>query len=398
MEVIAWRVDMIPLNITSDSSDGYTVLSNRFIDQYMRDANDAQIKVYLYLLRMFSANLPTDIAEIADKFNHTEKDIIRALTYWEKLSLLSIDYDSRHNITGIRLCNPAMPDTADTAEVFSSTTVTPVAAAAPAAAVMPSTEAAPALELVPDKPKPVFLDYATEKNSYTLENIAAFQENPESRQLLFAAQQYIKRTISGPEIKTLLFIYDRLGFSLDLTDYLLQYCIEQGQKSFRIIEQTAIRWYEAGIVNIKQAKSFQQAQRFSVDQNTSIEIMRLLGKQGLPAKKEQEYINRWIGECAYPMELIEEACNRTVMKTDTNRFSYANSILESWRNDNIRSLKELDSAEAARRSKINTARQSAYTAPKKSSGSFCNIEQHDYDFAELEAVALEKVKKALTGN
>lgn len=395
MEVIAWRVNMIPLNITSDSSDGYTVLSNRFIDQYMRDANDAQIKVYLYLLRMFSANLPTDIAEIADKFNHTEKDIIRALTYWEKLCLLSIDYDSRRNITGIRLCNPAMPDTA---EVFSSTTVTPAAAAAPSAAVMPSTEASPALELVPDKPKPVFLDYATEKNSYTLEDIAAFQENPESRQLLFAAQQYIKRTISGPEIKTLLFIYDRLGFALDLTDYLLQYCIGQGQKSFRIIEQTAIRWYEAGIVNIKQAKSFQQAQRFSVDQNTSIEIMRLLGKQGLPAKKEQEYINRWIVECAYSMELIEEACNRTVMKTDTNRFSYANSILESWRNESIRSLKELNAAEAARKSKTNTVRQSAYTALKKPSGSFCNIEQHDYDFAELEAVALEKVKKALTGN
>lgn len=370
MEVIAWRVNMIPLNITSDSTEGYTVLSNRFIDQYMKDANDAQIKVYLYLLRMVSANLPTDIAEIADKFNHTEKDIIRALTYWEKLRLLSIDYDSRHNITGIRLCSPAMPSAA----------------------------ASPALELVPDKPKPVFPDYAAEKNSYTLEDIAAFQENPESRQLLFAAQQYTGRTISGPEIKTLLFIYDRLGFALDLTDYLLQYCIGQGQKSFRIIEQTAIRWYEAGVINIKQAKSFQQAQRFAVDQNTSIEIMKLLGKQGLPAKKEQEYIIHWLSECAYPMELIEEACNRTVIKTDTNRFSYANSILESWRNENIRSLKELNAAEAARKSKINTARQSAYTPPKKSSGSFCNIEQHDYDFAELEAIALEKAKKALTGN
>ena len=359
---------MIPLNITSDSTDGYTVLSNRFIDQYMKDANDAQIKVYLYLLRMVSANLPTDITEIADKFNHTEKDIIRALAYWEKLHLLSIDYDCRQNITGIRLCNSSLTEAA---------------------------AASPVLEIVPDKPKSVPLDYAAEKNAYTLEDIAAFQENPESRQLLFAAQQYTKRTISGPEIKTLLFIYDRLGFALDLTDYLLQYCIGQGQKNFRAIEQTAIRWYEAGIVNIKQAKSFQQAQRSAVSQNTSIEIMKLLGKQGLPAKKEQEYINRWIGECAYPMELIEEACNRTVMKTDTNRFSYANSILESWQNDNIRSLKELNSAEAARKSKINTARQSAYAAPKKPSGSFCNIEQHDYDFAELEAAAL---KKALTGN
>lgn len=383
MEVIAWRVNMIPLNITSDSTDGYTVLSNRFIDQYMKDANDAQIKVYLYLLRMVSANLPTDITEIADKFNHTEKDIIRALVYWEKLHLLSIDYDCRQNITGIRLCNSSLTE--------------PAAAPAPSLKIVNADNNVSDIGIGIDQPKSVPMDYATEKNAYTLDEIAAFQENPESRQLLFAAQQYTKRTLSGPEIKTLLFIYDRLGFALDLTDYLLQYCIGQGQKSFRAIEQTAIRWYEAGIVNIKQAKSFQQAQR-SADQKTSIEIMKLLGKQGLPAKKEQEYINRWIGEYAYPMELIEEACNRTVMKTDTNRFSYANSILESWQNDNIRSLKELNAAETARKSKINTARQSAYAATKKPSGSFCNIEQHDYDFAELEAVALEKVKKALTGN
>lgn len=387
---------MIPLNITSDSTDGYTVLSNRFIDQYMKDANDAQIKVYLYLLRMVSANLPTDIAEIADKFNHTEKDIIRALTYWEKLHLLSIEYDCRRNITGIRLYNfPQQKPEAAPAPVleivndsFHDTVIDSVSV------IDTSIDTVN----ISSKTRAVPLDYAAEKNAYTLEEIAAFQENPESRQLLFAAQQYTKRTISGPEIKTLLFIYDRLGFALDLTDYLLQYCIGQGQKSFRAIEQTAIRWYEAGVVNIKQAKSFQQAQRTAADQKTSAEIMKLLGKQGIPAKKEQEYINRWTGECAYPMELIEEACNRTVMKTETNRFSYANSILESWQNDNIRSIKELNDAEAARKSKFNAARQPAYAVPKKSSGSFCNIEQHDYDFAELEAVALEKVKKALTGN
>ena len=30
---------------------GVTLLSNSFIDNYMKDANDAQLKIYLYLLR-----------------------------------------------------------------------------------------------------------------------------------------------------------------------------------------------------------------------------------------------------------------------------------------------------------------------------------------------------------
>ncbi len=84
-----------------------TVIPNSFIDEYMKDANDAQIKVYLYLLRVMNAGLSTGVSEIADKFNHTEKDVIRALRYWEKAGLLFLLFDeSGKNITGIRFKEP----------------------------------------------------------------------------------------------------------------------------------------------------------------------------------------------------------------------------------------------------------------------------------------------------
>ena len=41
--------------------------------------NDAQLKIYLFLIRRWSANLPTSVTDIADKFNYTEKDVLRAL-------------------------------------------------------------------------------------------------------------------------------------------------------------------------------------------------------------------------------------------------------------------------------------------------------------------------------
>ena len=68
----------------------FTVLSNCFIDTYMADANDAQLKIYLYLLRMVNAGQNTSISDLADLFNYTEKDIIRALKYWEKKKLLKL--------------------------------------------------------------------------------------------------------------------------------------------------------------------------------------------------------------------------------------------------------------------------------------------------------------------
>ena len=60
----------------------------------MEDANDAQLKIYLYLMRMLNADLATGVSDIADRFNYTEKDVMRALRYWEKKGILKLEYDS----------------------------------------------------------------------------------------------------------------------------------------------------------------------------------------------------------------------------------------------------------------------------------------------------------------
>ena len=65
------------LNIYQNIHKEQTVVSNCFIDDYMAEANDAQLKIYLFLIRMMSANLPTSVTDIADKFNYTEKDVIK---------------------------------------------------------------------------------------------------------------------------------------------------------------------------------------------------------------------------------------------------------------------------------------------------------------------------------
>ena len=85
------------------STNSSTTISNYFIDEYMQDANDAQLKIYLFLIRMMSANLPTSVTDIADKFNYTEKDVLRALMYWESRQLLSLEYDARQNLSGIQV-------------------------------------------------------------------------------------------------------------------------------------------------------------------------------------------------------------------------------------------------------------------------------------------------------
>ena len=53
------------LRIYQDNYIDATIVSNRFIDEYMAEANDAQLKIYLYLLRMMNAGRTFSISGIA---------------------------------------------------------------------------------------------------------------------------------------------------------------------------------------------------------------------------------------------------------------------------------------------------------------------------------------------
>ena len=67
-----------------------TWVPNEFIDYYMPCANGMFVKVYIYLLRCLTApGAGFGISAIADALEETEKDILRALRYWEKEQVLS---------------------------------------------------------------------------------------------------------------------------------------------------------------------------------------------------------------------------------------------------------------------------------------------------------------------
>ena len=68
------------LNLYSETVSGYTAVSDLFIDEYVPSANGDFVKVYLYLLRLLTRkNSSLSISSLADTFNQTENDVMRAL-------------------------------------------------------------------------------------------------------------------------------------------------------------------------------------------------------------------------------------------------------------------------------------------------------------------------------
>ena len=110
-------------DLALDGGCSFTLLSNCFIDNYIKDANDVQLKVYICLLRRAAASMGTGMNDLVEFLNYSEKDVVRALRYWENKGLLVLSTDSGRKvsgsdglvsyeaITGIRLNTPMPPAT-----------------------------------------------------------------------------------------------------------------------------------------------------------------------------------------------------------------------------------------------------------------------------------------------
>lgn len=332
-----------------EDHSGLTGVSNLFIDTYMKDANDAQIKTYLYLIRAQSANLPICISEIADTFNHTEKEVVRSLQYWERMNLLKLSYDNEHNITGICLLE-----------------LQPEKPLAPVVTLLqqdrPTEEETEAI-VVGAPPKP----------SYNADDIRLHKQDQDFCALLCIIEHYLGKPLSIADVKSILYIHRELAFSNDLIDTLLEYCLERGKKELRYIEKTAVAWYENNIRTPEDAK-----EHVSGYDKTVYTVMKALGKYYTPTVHEVDYINKWRNSYGFSTEMILESCARTVMATDNHRFEYADGILSKWKEQNLRTLAAVREADKNFRSAKPAAnKQTAEPA-------FNRFMKTSYDFEALE--------------
>lgn len=346
---------MSNISLRSDGCMDATILPNVFIDEYMKDANDAQIKVYLYLVRMLQAQSAIDISDIADKFNHTEKDVLRALRYWEKCRVLALDYAPDKSLTGIRLLALSRAQAPGKE-----------ALATPAAVSVISRQTVPSVSPY-DKP------------DYSADDLEAFGRQENTAQLFFVAEQYLGRPLSASDMKSILFFTDRLHFSDDLIDYLLQYCVERGKKDFRYIEKVAIGWAEANVTTPAQAQ--QHSSRY--DKNV-YSIMNALGKTSAPAKTEVSYIQRWTTQYGFELDVILEACSRTVLATDKHRFAYADSILSAWFKAGVHHVSDISGLDLSHQKE-----KAAKPARAGSAAEYNRFMHSSYDFDALEKELLK---------
>lgn len=319
-----------------------TIVENVFIDEYMMKANGEYVKVYLLLLRhLQSGDADLTVSKLADYLECNEKDICRAFRYWEKSGLLKVEYDENHVISGLSF-GPAAEEREPAKTTVKAMTAleTPVEEKAPKA---------------------------------TSRKVSQKQ----MKQLYFVTEQYLGRTLSVTDIQKINFFYDSLHFSPDLIEHLIEYCVDNGNKSMRYIEKVAMSWSDDGISTVEEAKE----RAASYNKNTYI-VLNACGIKGRgPASVELTFIRRWYDEYGFSTDIIVEACNRTILNRNQPDFKYTESILKDWYSKGVKNLTDITLLDAAHKQRKSTTPRSTTPASARRTQ---NFEGRSYDMTSLE--------------
>ncbi len=351
------------VTLCKDYSSDVTLICNKFIDEYMCEANDAQIKIYLYLLRRMGSGSPFTVSDIADRFNYTEKDVIRALKYWDKKKVISLSFNSSGSLTCIQLLDMRRAGIVNMNEKKEE-----------------SSEEVRIEQALVSSSK--IVDFSAKK-SYTPQELASFKEKPEISQLLFIAEAYLGKTLRPDEITSILFMYDSYGFSADLIEYLIEYCANNRKKNIKYIEAVADSWAATGITTVEEAK-----RRTTNIPGEVYEVFKAFGIKGRnPIEPEISYVHKWSSIYGFSIDIICEACNRTIMSINTVSFEYADRILENWKKAGVVTYDDIERADAMH-AKEASAKPSRPSGKSAKSGTFNDFSQRKYDYAQLEKDAL----------
>lgn len=355
---------MATLHLHTPWAADITLVPNCFLDSHMLQANGEFVKIYLYLLRCAPDSLPS-LSLLADKMSCTERDILRAVRYWEKEGLLLLGLDDAQKISDISFVYPEnLPgDAAQPAKEAAAPPAGPGAESPGTDPAQGGSGAAPPPEM-----------------TLTADKVSRLKENEDIIQLLYIAEQYLARPLTVTDTNKILYFYEDLGFNTELIEFLIEYCVSKNHRSIRYIEKVALSWAEQGISSVTAAKD--ETRQYS---QTYYTIFKALGIQNRnPVKSEIEMMDRWMQEWGFTMELILEACKRTVLQTGNGSFPYTDKILKEWHVEKIRHMVDLEAADTEHKAK--TARK----PPKKAQNRFNDYPHRDYDFDQIKKSMFEQ--------
>ena len=235
-------------------------------------------------------------------------------------------------------------------------------------------------------------------------DFAAVSADENFSRLMFIAEQYIGTPLTRADCESFAWLYDGLKMEASLLEYLVEYCVTNGHRSVRYMEAVAIDWHR------KKIKTVEQARIYTPLHNKNLyAVMKALGLNGRqPAPSERKIIDSWFQEYGFSLDMVVEACNRTMVSIHEPNLNYVESILSRWKKAGISRLDQVQGLDekfqkqkeeaagadpdkngqkAASKEKQNGGKNAGWSGNRypanKPGAQFHDFEQRKYDYDEL---------------
>lgn len=328
------------IHIQSDAGR-ITVIPNVFIDQYMAKAPGEYVKIYLYLLRCLGdPACAFSLSSMAQALDSSEGDVRRGLLYWKDQSLLELKGE------GTQIRSITLKHTEETSHT-------------------PKT----------DKSTP-----SGDIPNCSLQEIKEFTRDPEISQLQFATEKYLSRPLTQKDLCYLYYWHHTLGFDADLITYLIEICISRKVTKMTQIHETALLWARHNVTSVRDVKALPKEKPKASD----LYIKQVQDAMGLSSRslndKEQDLISDWQHDYDFSLDLVREACHRTIANTHQPSFGYADKVLKNWYSKGIKTMEGVSADDASFKGKFQQA-------PAKTT-KFRNFTERKEDNRELERLLM----------
>ena len=290
---------------------GDTPLPDLFILNYMPQLENADIKIYLYILFLSKNGIEIDKVDLAKKVNITEQELSFGL---ERLQAEGLITRTTHgyNLIDVR-----------ESEINKS--------------------------YIP-KIEPRRTKLQTEKDRKRIAAASAINES------------FFQGVMSLGWYTDISAMFENYSFSEEVMIALFHYCQERKALNKKYVHAVAESWFNGGVKTFEQLEDF--LENYDNIQKIKQKITKALRLNRNLTKYEEQYIDTWIKDYGYDFSIIEEALKRTVNKPNPT-ISYVNGILVNWHKKGFKEVKDIEKEIILKSNDSSTAYQKVAKAKTK---------------------------------
>lgn len=259
-----------------------TPLPDVFFTEYMSEAPGDYIKVYLSLFFLSKYNKDIKLNDLSKKIALPLKTIQDAIAYWENIQIITKKGNGYiiHNLQEIELHKLYSPNI-----------------------------------------------------SLSKEKIENTQKNQSRAKIIEAINTTFFQGIMSPSwYNDIDLWFSKYQFDEDVMFALFRYCFEKSALHKNYVKTVAEAWYTNHIKTFDQLDDYFEKQ----EQMNKIKksITKKLGLSRQLTQYEEAYVEKWIFDYQYNMDIIDIALKKTTSKTNPN-FDYIDKILSDWKDRNL---------------------------------------------------------------